>query len=265
MAILPATHVAAKMAVDLALPNLTPAQRLFLRAVAAHETQYGKGWTGDGADSHNWGAITGNGPAGFFNHQDSRRTSAGTIENYITKFQKYHSDAEGILALANQVFKPGTALAVVSSGLLGGATAMYGHGYYTTVAPPGAPAVLNYLTGLKARVKQILAATQEPSTLPDLQQNATESQVRDEWARLTAPLGISRPIAWKGFTINASGATSPVQTPVKPPVPSKAYALVELDPGNLDTALSDLKHALKIGGTPYTVQHSGAWQPWKLG
>lgn len=68
-----------------------------LLAVALHETTFGAGWKGDGAGSHNMGAIhaTANWPGETWGGVDTSPTSTGGSISYAQAFRKYPDALEG--------------------------------------------------------------------------------------------------------------------------------------------------------------------------
>lgn len=77
---------------------------LLTRVVSYFESNYGRGWSGAGVGSHNWGAITGKYKGQAFQHKDSRPELQpdGTTKQveYTTDFRKYPSDEEGAADVA---------------------------------------------------------------------------------------------------------------------------------------------------------------------
>lgn len=83
---------------------------LAVALVGGLETHWGSGWDGTaGAGSHNWGAETGTGDAGSFEHRDSRPgdPSKGepAVVQYVTHFAAYPDDVSAALGLAGRVQK----------------------------------------------------------------------------------------------------------------------------------------------------------------
>lgn len=93
------TDLEAKLIVD-AL-GLSQGLSLLVRAIARLETHYGDAWEGTGVGSNNWGAVTGEGDAGSFEHSDSRwDPELGQVVPYVTRFRRYASPTEGASDLA---------------------------------------------------------------------------------------------------------------------------------------------------------------------
>lgn len=92
--------------------GVSPQVSLLTRAVARLETHYGDAWTGAGVGSNNWGAVTGSGDAGSFEHSDSRYDpDTGQVVSYVTRFRRYSSPTAGAADLVT-VLKTGHSEAV---------------------------------------------------------------------------------------------------------------------------------------------------------
>lgn len=157
--------------------GLSPIERLAVRLVAKHETQYGAGWDARhsppraerGAGSWNMGAdtTTSSTPGTFFVHGDSRfDRETGKVIPYETKFTKYATPQAGFRGLARVLlFKDGQrraniARALELGSLLEFATAMRMNRYFLGVKPL-AEAIEDYRKGLERRYLEIKAATAE--------------------------------------------------------------------------------------------------------
>jgi peptidoglycan hydrolase-like protein with peptidoglycan-binding domain len=159
--------------------GLAPIERLAVRLVAKHETQYGAGWDAKhsppraelGAGSNNMGAVTTTStiPDNFFVHGDSRfDPKTGKVVQYETKFSKHATPQAGFRELAQVLlFKPGTherrenvARALELGSLLELATAMRMNRYFLGVKPMP-EAIEDYRSALERRYEQVKAATGE--------------------------------------------------------------------------------------------------------
>lgn len=167
---------AALATVQATLPHLQPAESQFIRAVAEHETNYGRGWKVSGVGSHNWGAITGRGPAGSFQHKDSRPDPrTGKIITYTTDFAAYHDDAEAARALAAMLLTPSVRRQLSMGTMLGAVAAQYRQGYFTTLKARGEDAVRSYFMSLAlpligdkpGALPRLLSATKELTAFRD--------------------------------------------------------------------------------------------------
>lgn len=106
---------------------LTEAERQYTLTVARGEGYYGKGWKeGHGAGSHNWGAVQGVGPAGFFTTEDSHADGS----KYIGKFRKYNSDSEGFSDMARILLKPNVKAAIKRGSLREAVYAQHSNRYF---------------------------------------------------------------------------------------------------------------------------------------
>ena len=110
-----------------AAPSMPEAERQYVLAVARGEGFYGRGWKpGEGAGSHNWGAVQGTGPAGSFLHLDHH--ADGTP--YHAPFKAYHTDEEGFLDMARILLKPNVKAAVAKGDLQGAVLAQHSNHYF---------------------------------------------------------------------------------------------------------------------------------------
>jgi len=107
--------------------GLTEAERQYTLTVARGEGYYGKGWKeGFGAGSHNWGAVQGTGPAGFFNTEDSHADGS----KYVGKFKRYNSDSEGFSDMARILLKPNVKAALKRGSLKEAVYAQHSNKYF---------------------------------------------------------------------------------------------------------------------------------------
>jgi len=79
----------------------TSAERQIVMAVSDLESNYGKGWKNEGAQSHNWGAVqTANKSTPQFSYEDSSAQG-----KYTTGFKAYDSDISGAADVVRLLFK----------------------------------------------------------------------------------------------------------------------------------------------------------------
>jgi hypothetical protein len=164
-------HAQARAVLAQVSPSLTPAESLAVRCVAWHETNYSRGWTGEGAGSHNWGAVTKAMPcdaATGFLHRDSRPDPErpGEVLHYTTCFRRYPSAEAGAADVARHVLKANVREAIAKGqGLRGVAEEMYRNGYYTGTSHNPETNIQRYTTALEKAKRVITAATGEADTL----------------------------------------------------------------------------------------------------
>jgi hypothetical protein len=107
--------------------NLTEAERHYVLAVARGEGYYGLGWKpGQGAGSHNWGAVQGQGPAGSFMHLDHH--ADGTP--YHAPFKAYNNDEEGFADMAHVLLKSNVRAAIRKGSLRDAVFAQHANRYF---------------------------------------------------------------------------------------------------------------------------------------
>jgi len=79
----------------------TPAERQIVMAVSHLESNYGRGWKGSGAGSHNWGAVqTRNEMNPQFKYRDSSAEGS-----YVIGFKVYRDDVAGAADVVRLLFK----------------------------------------------------------------------------------------------------------------------------------------------------------------
>jgi hypothetical protein len=139
-----------------AAPNMPEEQRQYTLAVARGEGRYGKGWTGEGASSNNWGAVQGTGDAGSFPHIDHH--ADGTP--YTGKFKKYSSPEAGFLDMAHILLKPNVQTALKTGNLHDAVFAQHSNGYFELAPDKYLSAVEQNYAQLTANVgwRKLLAA-----------------------------------------------------------------------------------------------------------
>ena len=94
--------------------------------VARGEGFYGKGWTGEGAGSNNWGAVQGTGPAGSFQHLDHHADGSP----YHTAFKRYETPEQGAADMARILLKANVRGFVNAGKLKKAVYAQHSNGYY---------------------------------------------------------------------------------------------------------------------------------------
>lgn len=158
-----AGHNAAKELVERIDPSLTPAESLAVRAVAHHETKYGKAWPeGAGKGSHNMGAIMtgelGEACTGF-RHKDSNPDGS-----FTGCFRIYPDDEAGFRDLIKVLLKSNVRAAAGNGDLHGVARAMFDNHYYTGTSKDPETNVNRYEEALTRNLAEIVAATGEENT-----------------------------------------------------------------------------------------------------
>jgi hypothetical protein len=160
-------HVQAKEIVD--SHGLSPAEGLFVRGVAWHETNYGQGWKpGEGAGSHNMGAITDPSPDELsFKHVDSRfDAKKGKLVEYVTWFKGYEDDDAGFRDLEKTVLKDNVKEALAAGDVSTAVEAMYDNGYYKGVHPDREGNIADYQNAVSRAMSAITGATGEAPIVP---------------------------------------------------------------------------------------------------
>jgi peptidoglycan hydrolase-like protein with peptidoglycan-binding domain len=145
-----------KQAADLiaqAIPTEPKGVKMLAQLIGKLESSYGRRWSGVGAGSFNWGAITGTYQGQSFTYGDSRPDPdhPGQQIQYTTSFRKYPSDLEGIrdmVALIKNKY-PLAYKAAVEGRFLDVSRGMYGY-YLGTKPKEGA------IADHQARIKQVL-------------------------------------------------------------------------------------------------------------
>ena len=123
--------------INQALPGVAKGAKMMVQLIGKLETSYGRGWSGAGAGSFNWGAITGTYQGQYFESGDSRPDPdhPGQQIKYVTKFRKYPSDAEWIRDIHDLIKKryPDAYKAGVKGDWVGISRGLYG--YYLGTKP----------------------------------------------------------------------------------------------------------------------------------
>ena len=167
------THAQAKSLADSL--GLTPAESLFLRAVAWHETRYSAGWgpPDRGGGSWNMGAVTTSNPDQYsFKHEDSRwDPKQGRVVQYTTWFAGYPSALAGLSGLRDVLMKANVVEALGKNDFLGAVSAMYDNRYFLGLHPHDGSIgdrdnIEAYYTAVVNAVQSIGAQTGE--TQPDV-------------------------------------------------------------------------------------------------
>jgi hypothetical protein len=149
--------------------GLSPAESLFVRAVAWHETNYGQGWkTGEGAGSHNMGAITDPSPDELsFKHVDSRfDPKKGKVVEYTTWFKGYVDDDAGFRDLEHTVLKSNVKEALEVGDVSAAVDAMYDNSYFKGIHPDRESNVADYQNAVSRAMSAITGATGEAPIVP---------------------------------------------------------------------------------------------------
>jgi len=155
-----AGHQSAKAIVDRVDPSLSAAESLAVRAVAHHETKYGKAWKeGQGKGSNNMGAImTGQSEAECtgFSHPDSNPDGP-----FTGCFRIYESEDAGFKDLIRVLLKSNVKGSASNGDLRGIARGMFDNHYYTGTSKDDETNVTRYHDALRRSLDEILAATGE--------------------------------------------------------------------------------------------------------
>jgi hypothetical protein len=268
-AINPQLHVDTYNMIRKAFPSNPIPVNQMLQLVSLAESSYGKGWKKEGVGSHNMGAITGTGPAGFFTTGDSRYDATkGGVVGYTTKFKKYHSDLEGIQDLAVTLLKPNVRAALNTNKLLAGVTAQYGNGYFTGVQKLPEDNVRHYWHFLAQWIPAVAAATGEHSSFTDLDHVPTADEVRAIWGILSGQgsKGVVHGGGLRNLAPLPIGPAGVQQVAASsPPVVGEPrhFIMIEGDPGKLQALASTVKQS----GLPGVVATSTfvpghGWADW---
>lgn len=139
-----------------AAPNMPEPERQYVLAVARGEGFYGKGWTGVGVGSNNWGAVQGQGNAGSFQHLDHHADGSP----YTTAFKRYKTPADGFNDMAAILLKPNVKAALAKGNLHDAVFAQHSNGYFELAPDKYLAAVEKNYAQLTANLswKQLLAA-----------------------------------------------------------------------------------------------------------
>lgn len=154
-------HLQAKALVD-SLIKILPEESLVIRGISLLETGYGN-WTGEGAGSNNMGAVTGVGPAGSFQHKDSKPDGMGGVIEYVTSFRKYVTPLQGFTDVRNIALKPNVRTAIQTGSLRGVSAAMFANHYYTGVQSTPDANINAHAKRLIQCITDITVATGEPN------------------------------------------------------------------------------------------------------
>lgn len=162
------SHAQAKVLVDSlpAVANSPTPEKLSLltRGVAWLESNYGAGWKGAGAGSHNWGAITGSYNGQSFRYEDSRwDAKTNAVVKYTTSFRAYPDDRSGAEDLARLLASKYPAAIAAAPNWPAVSAAMYGYYLGTTER---ASAIDSHAKRLTAAVQSITQATGEHISTP---------------------------------------------------------------------------------------------------
>lgn len=160
------THAGAKAIAD-ALPGITRASSLLVRAIAWLETRYGDAWPG----TNNWGAIIATpewtGPTET--HEDSSFDPAqGAVAKRQQTFRVYFSPEAGALGLWDLLRSRRHARAVTAAEQGRWQDVSYElrmSGYYEGTRPNPLDAIADHQRALYSAIATITAATGEPNPL----------------------------------------------------------------------------------------------------
>ena len=146
-----------------ALPELQIAQ-----ALASHESNYGAGWKGACAASHNWGAIQSSRPPCGANgclYTDSSPQADGTSKRYDVCFKVYSDDVTAAADAIKTMYVNNKRSTVYEAAKRGNihdaAAALYDTGYYQSFGPDRATRIKNYESALNKEVLKIASANKE--------------------------------------------------------------------------------------------------------
>lgn len=190
----------------------TLAELQMVQAVAAAETNYGKGWKGAGVGSNNWGAIQcckpkdGVCPPNSFLYEDTHPLPDGTNEKYQICFKSYATPEDGAADLIYHIFvkrRSAVLPAVASGSLWGFSEAMYNTGYYEGHGKTKEDRIAGHVKFLQRRLDQITKALGEeqqlsPQAAPQQQDQMLaereKQQVEHEYQALMPALFASGPV-----------------------------------------------------------------------
>jgi hypothetical protein len=150
-------------------PSLSEVQAA--QAVGWRESNYGRGWRGDGVGSKNWGAVQAGrppcDPARSFLYTDTHPTSSGASVPYQICFRRYSSDIDGAADMARHIFirRPKTAAAAASGSLEAFSTAMYDEHYYEGFGKTRKERIRRHMQWIDSALDKITAALGEPKAL----------------------------------------------------------------------------------------------------
>lgn len=134
-------------------------QQFWVQLVAALESQYGKGWKGEGVGSNNMGAVqAGHAPCGAnaFQYTDTHPNPDGTSTPYTICFKRYATPVEGMSDVARILFKQ---MKIQAGSIRQLSTQMYDHHYYEGFGATRAERINNHVKALTNWAKEISAAT----------------------------------------------------------------------------------------------------------
>lgn len=138
------------------------------------ETQYGTGWSGDGAGSNNIGAIHADKSwAGdTFLTTDTKPTATGGSVSYVTRFKAYPTAADGWADLVRTAFvvreRSIVRAAAQASNWQGVSAGLYHTGYYEGIGATDAQRIGNHYKALTAAISAADGDSSPPADLPSL-------------------------------------------------------------------------------------------------
>jgi len=204
----------------------TPAERQIVMAVSDLESNYGKGWKGPGASSHNWGAVQTRSKENSFSHQDSSAQG-----KYITNFKAYPDDIAGAADVVRNLFKangkqrmpdpnnanramganingPGRAELIEAATQNGDTNAfsraMWYTDYFEGTAPDFAERIRVHANAIQKNVDSIASALGEPA--------AWSQQSPGNFLPVTSDSSVLNQISSQSKSVNTSIAQRPQQS-----------------------------------------------------
>lgn len=193
-----ALHTQALETVELVDPTLSKAESQALRAVAAHETQYGTGWEqGHGAGSNNMGAIMTGETAetcSGFTHGDSNPDKP-----FTGCFKVYSTPEKGWADLIRVMLKSNVRTAANRGDLRGVAAAMFDNHYYTGTSHDPNTNIERYFSALRRNLDEIIQATGEADEF-EPKANTASGKTRGKGLLLTAGVLALGYAAYKYFS-----------------------------------------------------------------
>jgi hypothetical protein len=134
-------------------------EQFWVQLVAALESQYGKGWKGEGVGSNNMGAVqAGHAPcaANAFQYTDTHPNPDGTSTPYTICFRRYPTPVDGMADVARILFKQ---MKINAGSIRQLSTQMYDKHYYEGFGSTREQRINNHVKALTNWAKDISAAT----------------------------------------------------------------------------------------------------------
>jgi hypothetical protein len=129
-----------------------------LAGIGSLETSYGDGWKGDGAGSHNIGAIHADSSwtGDVFTATDTKPNDDGTSTTYTTRFRAYPTAFDGWLDFVNVAFvqhgRSSVRIAASNNDWPGVSRALYETGYYGGFGKTPAERIQHHVTALERAI-----------------------------------------------------------------------------------------------------------------